>query len=61
MDTRERNKITKKIVSEIITFLEEETIIEQMLEKLEEEDEKELKEKLENIVRYNIPVTVVKK
>lgn len=58
MDTRERNKITKKIVIEILKFLEEETILEQMLEKLD--DEKELKENLEKIVRINLPVIVKK-
>lgn len=60
MDTRERNKITKKIVSEIKTYLEEETDFGINFEEMEDYEEKEFVEKLENIVRLNIPVTIKK-
>lgn len=61
MDTREREKLTKKITDQIITYLQEETDLGIQFEEMEDYEEKEFKENIGNIVRRNIPVTVKKK
>lgn len=60
MDTKERDKITKKVVNEIMTYLEEETDFGIQFEEMEDYEEKEMRQKMENIIRHNLIVTVKK-
>lgn len=55
MDTRERNKIAKKIVSEMFRLFEFEDVAAE-IDEMTDEEERDFKNKMENIVKNNLHV-----
>lgn len=54
--TRERDKVAGKIVNEIINHLENWSDLENAWDELDDEDQKELKNKWLNIVKRFLPI-----
>jgi len=60
MDTREREKISKKIIGEIIEDISDRSGLSNVWDDMDEDTEEEIKKTWQNIVKRYLPVTKIK-